>query len=202
MNATDEEGRTALHYACQDYHSDTVRLLRLLLRDPRVDTTLADVNNRTPLWNVCLTGRKEGVEWLVASGKDLGDLTDVRKDFCDDNAVRARQAEYQSVVMLVKRFLANPAQTRQKLRVTLGVLDELAAGLFSIIVFLCDGLLQLTPALAADPATSRFFNITRRLPMELQMIVCHQVYDSAKESVLSKDSEAAFKSLAKTLLAS
>ena len=37
------------------------------------------------------------------------------------------------------------------------------------------------------------------LPMEVQMILCHRAVGSAKDGILSKDSEAAFKSLGKTL---
>jgi len=114
-------------------------------------------------------------------------------------------------VSLLERFLANPVQTRHELRVMLGMLDELAAEVFALTVFLCDDLLQLRPAaLAATPnpaavssaaaAAIRFFTLAKRLPMELQMILCHRAVDSAKESVLRKDSEAAFHSLAKNLL--
>ena len=66
-------------------------------------------------------------------------------------------------------------------------------------------LLQLKPAsLASTPnpadAATRFFTIASKLPMELQMILCHRAVGSMKDSVLSQDSEVAFKSLAKTLL--
>ena len=40
-------------------------------------------------------------------------------------------------------FIADQAPTRLELRVKLRVLDELAASLFALIVFLCDGLLNL-----------------------------------------------------------
>ena len=96
-------------------------------------------------------------------------------------------------------------QTRHQFRVKLGLLDELAAELF---VFLCDDLLQLKPFLptttteTATAATVRFFAIVLRLPMELQMIFCHHVVGSAKNNILSKDSEIAFKSLAANLLLS
>jgi len=104
------------------------------------------------------------------------------------------------------------------LRVKLGVLDELAAEVFALIIFLCEGLLQLKPGpnpiaalrffaifdfLASNPtarAATRFFTIARKLPMELQMILCHYAVGSKKQNILRKDSEAAFKSLARILL--
>jgi len=82
------------------------------------------------------------------------------------------------------------------------VLDALAAEVFALTVFLCDDLLQLQPAshLAATPnpaaAATRFFVIAKRLPMELQMMLCHRAVGSMKQNILRKDSEVAFRSLA------
>ena len=102
---------------------------------------------------------------------------------------------------LLERFTANPALTRHELRVKLGVLDELAAEVFALIVFLCDDLLQLKAASnPSDAATPRFFTIASKLPMELQMILCCQAVGSMKQNIPRKDSEAAFKALAKSLL--
>ena len=81
----------------------------------------------------------------------------------------------------------------------LGVLDALAAEVFALTVFLCDDLLQLKPTLTTTitaSAASRFFTIASKLPMELQMILCHRVVGSMKQNILHKDSEVAFKSLA------
>ena len=90
--------------------------------------------------------------------------------------------------------------TRYELRVKLGVPGALGAEIFAVIVFLCDDLLQLKPASRPAADATRFFTIARKLPMELQMILCHRVVGSAKQNVLQKDSEASFKSLAKILL--
>jgi len=105
---------------------------------------------------------------------------------------------------LLERFTDNPTQTRYEIRVKLGVLDELAAEVFALIVFLCDDLLHLKPASlpAADTAAIRFFAIASKFPMELQMILCYRAVGSSKQNILRKDSEAAFKSLARILLVS
>jgi len=84
-------------------------------------------------------------------------------------------------------------------------LVALAAEVFALTVFLCDDLLQFKPALvtttpaATTPPALRFFTIAKRLPMELQMILCHRAMGSTKESILRKDSETAFKALARIL---
>jgi len=95
-------------------------------------------------------------------------------------------------VSVLERFIANPAETRYELQVKLGMLDELAAEFFALIVFLCDDLLQLKPALTTTPASaaaSRFFTIASKLPMELQMILCHRAVCSMKQNILQRDSE-------------
>jgi len=107
---------------------------------------------------------------------------------------------------VLERFIVNPALTRHELRVKLGVLDELAAEVFALMVFLCDDLFHLKPA--SNPtvtpnrtsATTRFFVIVKCLPIELQMILCHRAVGSTKQNILLKDSEAIFKSLARILL--
>jgi len=99
--------------------------------------------------------------------------------------------------------MANPVLTRYELRVKLGVLDALAAEIFALTVFMCDELLQLRPSLitsSSNPAVVRFFTLASKLPMELQMILCRRAVGSMKQNILRKDSEAAFKSLARILL--
>ena len=101
--------------------------------------------------------------------------------------------------------MANPMQTRHEVRVKLGVLHELAAEVFVLIVFMCDDLLRLKPAPFASASSNtagpslRFFVIASKLPMELQMILCHRVVGSAKQNILHEDSEAACKFLAGAL---
>jgi len=104
--------------------------------------------------------------------------------------------------------MTNPTRIRHEVRVKLGVLDKLAAEVFALTVFLCDVLLQLKRTRTSNRKSGsmaaavviRFFVIAKRLPLELQMILCRRVVDSSKDTILSKDSEAAFKSLARILL--
>ena len=108
--------------------------------------------------------------------------------------------------MLLERFLANPELTRYQLHLKLGQLETLAAEVFALVVFICDNLFQLkrertsSRLKIAAASAIRFFAITMRLPMELQMIVCNRCFGSVKEGILRRESEAAFKSLARILL--
>ena len=154
------------------------------------------------------------IEYLVASDRDLGDVMNkIGKldEFHEYTALEiAREAKKTEVVCAGKihrKPSADPAQTRHELRVRLGVLDELAAEVYALTVFLCDDLqlkpashLAATPNHAAPAATTQLFAIVKRLPMELQMMLCHRAVDSMKQNILRKDSESAFKSLARILL--
>ena len=193
---------------------DYMSVVEVLLKDPRVDVTLDDDKGRTPLWFASRDGQHELFEWLIASGRDLGDIENKTGKNWDDEGWKdytaleiAREKNKTEVISLLERFLANPALIRHELRVKLGVLDELAAEVFALTVFLCDELLRFKPAshLAATPdhattAATRFFAIAAKLPMELQMVLCHRAVGSMKQNILLKDSEIAFKSLARILL--
>ena len=183
-------------------------VVEVLLKDPRVDITLGDRNDCSPLWYASRDGILEVIERLIASGRDLGDVrnkTGKNFDSKEYTALEiAREENRTEAAALLQRFITNPAQTRHEIRAKLGMLDELAAEVFALTVFLCDDLLQLKPAAhPAHPtaaATTRFFAIASKLPMELQMIICHRVVGSMKQNILHKDSEAAFKSLARILI--
>ena len=194
----DSHHRTALQAASSYGH---VEVAKLLFAHPNINVNFKDNFGQTALSFTC----ERGHEWLIASGRDLGDVKNkTGKDFDDGKdytTLEMARKNNRTEVVLLERFMANPTQTRHELRVKLGVLDELAAEVFALTVFLCDDLLQLKPASRpAAAAATRFFAIASRLPMELQMILCHHAVGSMKQNILHKDSEAAFKSLARTLL--
>ena len=203
LNVRTSAGQTPFSLGCEFGH---VSVTQLFLKDPRVDVILDDKDEHTPLWWASIYGRYEVAEWLIASGRRLGGIT--KKGKMNDGQRLtplevARRREKWDVALLLERFMVNREQTRHELRVKLGVLTELAAEIFALAVFLCDDLLQLRrPALSSQAATVRFFAIAKKLPMELQMLLSRRVVGSAKDNILSKDAEAAFKDLAGLLLRS
>jgi len=102
------------------------------------------------------------------------------------------------MVTLLERFKKNPNETRHAMRVELGWYDDLAAEMFAPVVFVSDGLLQIKDTTTPSPA-ARFFSIARRLPLELQMVLCFRQVGSAKEIIQGKLSEVAFKELTRKL---
>ena len=221
VNLKSAHGHTPFSIGCDIGH---VSVIQVLLKDPRVDVTLDDHSGCTPLWHASCNGEHEVIGWLIASGRDLGDIKNKKGKYWKDGEeytaleiARKKESEvlyealeiakedkWTDVALLLERFMANLSQTRHELRVRLGVLDECAAEVFALIVFLCDGLLQIKPAFpnpAADPsAVLRFFVIAKSLPLDLQMVLCHRAVGSMRQNILHKDSEAAFHFLAKNLL--
>ena len=120
VNLKNANGQTPFSLGCVGGH---VPIVRLLLKDPRVDITLDDKDGRTPLWWASRNGRHEVVEWLIASGRDLGDVRNQQGKWMDGQDYTAleiaREENKTEVVSLLEKFLANPAQTRHELRVKL-----------------------------------------------------------------------------------
>jgi len=115
-------GQTPLSFACE---CDLVSVVQLLLKDPRVDVTLGDKRDCTPLWRASYRGHIGVVEWLIASGRDLGDVENRKgKDWGDVELTApeaARERKRTEVASLLERFMANPAQTRLQIRQRLAV---------------------------------------------------------------------------------
>ena len=212
VNTSDVLGSSTFLLGCSN---NNLSSSRVLLLDHRVDTTLVDYRDCSPLWWASHNGHLEVIERFIASGRDLGDLELKGRDFLDNEfSVREIATSFgkTEVLALLERFIADPSRTRFEVRMKLGLQDEMAAELFAATVFLCDELLQLQPTSEPGPtgdamttttaAAARFFVIASKLPMELQMVLCHRVFHSEKQHILSKDSEAAFRALTTKILLS
>ena len=100
--------------------SGSVGVIRLLLKDPRVDITLGDNNGCTPLWWASFMGHHEVIECLIASGRDLGDIKNKKGKYDDGKDYTileiARKYKKREAEFLLQRFMGNPALTRQEIR--------------------------------------------------------------------------------------
>jgi len=228
VNQQDGYGRTFLHLACnKDSGSAVIPLLlahpdidvnvkdgifranpfylaclngftscvREMLKDSRVKVNECAKDGETPLYRAARNGYLDVIKWWIASGRemDLGKPGDV--EYAIGVAKKKGETE---VVTLLESFKSDATQTRRAMRVELGLLDDLAAEMFAMVVFVSDGLLQMKDTTTTTPA-ARFFNIASQLPLELQMVLCHRVVGSDKEIIPGKDSEVTFKELARRL---
>jgi len=104
-----------------------------------------------------IKGRLNVIKWWIASGRemDLGTPGDVEKT---DAIGRSKKKGRREATTLLERFKENPEETRYQVRLELGLLDELAAEVFALVVFVSDGLLQINDTTTRTRA-ARFLNI-------------------------------------------
>jgi len=224
----DDYGWTFLHYACRNGHDAIVSILlvhpdidvnlksryghtpfllacangriscvREMLKDSRVKVNEPSSVGHTPLVGAAFGGHLDVIKWWIASGREvnLGKPGDVDKT---DAIGMAKQRGKTEIATLLERFKSDASKTRHAVRVELGWYDQQAAEMFALVVFVSDGLLQTNDSTTTTPA-ARFFNIARRLPLELQMMLCFRQVGSTKEIIAGKESEVAFKELARRL---
>jgi len=200
VNQTNDYLCSPVNTACIMGHTSCVRLL---LEDNRVDVS------RCPYYGAVVDGHLETIKCFIASGRqmDLGNILDYK---------RSQPLDWQ-MSSLLRKFKDHPDETRYQVRLELGCLDKLSADIFSLVVFLCDDLLQLknrdvatitTAHTSVFPTVSptrngtvKFLTIMGKLPMELQMIICHRVVGSAGMNISSRTAEFAFRQLAKVYTA-
>ena len=194
VNKKDDHGRTTLYLAC---YFGSLEIAKVLLDDPRSDINLPDHRGCTPLWWASYGGLVGVINWMIASGRELDLDREGKYGGLEYTAIEIAIGESNTaVVSLLERFIGDQEKTSYEVRVELGVHDALAVDLFAITVFICDDFLRIKQPQWISKA-GRFFRIASRLPMELQMMLCHRAHGSAKDNIPSKDSEPAFKSLAK-----
>jgi len=194
VNATDDNYYTPFLCVCR---SGTISCLRLLLKDSRVDVNAGDIYRSTPLWWASYAGQFDIIRWWIASGReiDLGKPGDEQTDAF----VAAKRGNSELIFTLLKEFKKYPAGTRHAIKTELGLVDELAAEVFAIVVFVSDGQLEIRKGRKTTTPAARFLSIANQLPQELQMVLCYRLVGSGKELIQGKDSEAAFVGLAKSL---
>ena len=77
-----------------------------------------------------------------------------------------------------------------------------AAEIFGVVVFFCDGLLQQVAAVNDLAPTlrnwKRFLDIGKRLPMEIQMLLCRRLAGLRGDLIPLASREEAFKYTART----
>ena len=73
-------------------------------------------------------------------------------------------------------------------------LQSQAVDIFALIVLFADDYLSLVPwAVENGHSKRRFLHLSKRLPLELQMVVCLREANSIRDCIKSQDAELAFK---------
>ena len=193
VSVNSKYGETPFYWACGGRPS----CVREMLKDFRVKLNDPANDGSTPLWSATRFVLLDIMKWWIGSGReiDLGKPGDI---YHTDAIGVAKERGNKEVVTLLERFKENPEETRYQVRAGLGLIDELAAEVFALVVFVSDGLLQIKDTTTTTPA-ARYFKIARSLPLELQMVLCYRLVGSPKEIIQGKDSEEAFKELTRKI---
>jgi len=193
VNLKSDDGSTPFNDSC---FKGATSCARLLLMDPRVNVTEPSLSGSTPLFWAAYWGTLGIIKWWISSGREM-DFGEPGNGNTDAIGAAMKKGKLEAATLLT-RFRENPAVTRHEIRVELGLVDELAAGVFALMVFVSDGLLKVTEeGQSTTTPTSRFFTIVTQLPLELQMVLSYRLLGSAKELITGIDREIAFKELAK-----
>jgi hypothetical protein len=228
-NAQDNIGGTPLFDACGGYCKND-EIIRVLIMDPRteidgrpykkrIETLTVTEPAPTTIWTAVLGDNPTAIKWIIASGKKFNPHGNSSDEYCG-RAISplqlARAKGRHSIAELINDYLVRPDITRHEIRAELGLTSGTVPAMFAVIVFICDGLLAINPAVLGTvetirgrgPAESpsegsvRFLRVAVRLPLELQMVLCHIAFGSSGNTIPATESEIAFRSLARRLEAS
>jgi len=200
VNATSRNGCRPLHTCAGKTATSTVLpMMKMLCDRPDLDINALDGDNATPLWLGCFNNNLEFVRFLLAHAS-VGTLkTEVRaikqrrspRTWHDKTALEV--AASSEIRLLLGAYGRDPQGTRFTLRKdrSFGFICEDVAADFASVILLSDDFLH-GAAHRANPAL-RFLLMSARLPIELQMIVCHVRHGSAGQVVLTRDTEYALK---------
>jgi len=89
---------------------------------------------------------------------------------------------------LLVDYEANRNLVRHKLRLEEEYPDAYSHHLYALIIFICDGLLKIKSGghRQQNRDVLRFYGITKRLPMELQMMLCNRVQEFGRDYIKVK----------------
>jgi hypothetical protein len=166
---------------------ENIGIVKLLLDDPRLNPLAHDP--RGSILNLCIQDNKtEVIKVWLASGRAFAPWS-----------AGVYEGYVRSAAELVRRSRLDLEGTRHSVRLELGWYSERASEILAQVVFLSDGLLQMGPPVFSRSA-ARFFEIAKRLPFELQMILCYRVAGARRTLIPEEKREAGFRSLAKKLV--
>jgi len=119
INAKNNTGETPLLLACWGGKKGAVKVL---LKDARVDSCATDLSGNTPLWWAASNGHVDVIKLMVASGREL----DLNRAGKNEKTALERAVEEGKVMVaeLLRRYQADPENTRQELRTELGLEGE------------------------------------------------------------------------------
>jgi len=212
-NKPDVGDTTPFFMACRKGHKGVVSLM---LAYPRIDPNKPTNDQTTPMWQASQEGHLVVVQLLLASGTEIDTRT--RSTFNNKTAAEQARAiggrtikpEDETEEAFLRRQISgplcadmideserDPVAVRNRLRCQPGLREYYIGHLFALLIFHSDNFVVINERTAPSD-TRRFFRITSRLPLDLQMALCNRAFRSPKDIVLSRDSEPYFQCLGRS----
>jgi len=206
VNKANHHEVTPFFIAAQQGHDDVVFLL---LGVPSVDPNKAREDSTTPLWMAAQIGQLSTIQVMLASSREIN--VTLKSTFNQHTAAQQARlvasipieaakavenyertvANCAAVATLLDEYEVDSESVRQRLRKLPDIRHRLIGATFALVVFFTDEYLK--PATEILPSFQRFFDLCARLPLDLQMVICNRMFDSARCIVLSRDSEPGFR---------
>jgi hypothetical protein len=175
VNQATNSGETPFFIACEKGH---LRVVKRLLVDPRTDTNKTENHGMTPFYIACYKGNLEIIQLFLQKllmqkpallAQPLVDVhTEVVSTFGSatikptlENNINWHIAGKELRINFAEILKKSAGQT---------VRNIMAEKCFFLVVFYCDYLLKFSEKIKKE--TRQFFDITAKLPPELQHLVC------------------------------
>jgi len=196
----EEKGDTPLHRASRLGH---LEIAKVLLAHPEIEVSQGNKGDASPFFIACQIGRKEMVSLLLADPRvdpNKPDVVLVSISVPEDETEEAflrRQISGPLCADMIDESERDPVAVRNRLRCQPGLREYYIGHLFALLIFHSDNFVVINERTAPSD-TRRFFRITSRLPLDLQMALCNRAFRSPKDIVLSRDSEPYFQCLGRS----
>lgn len=175
--------KTPLMIACEN---NRIEIAELLLQDKRTDITIIS-NNQSILYKTVNNNFDEITKLILFYGNENHVLYLFDHEcyvFKNLEKVSANQENYE-MAYLLSVYQKNPKEVKRLIYKHLCQKNKQLQinETYGLVVLYSDDYYQIKNKII------KFFNITRQLPIELQMKICHMIYGSNKEIVTSRDLE-------------
>jgi len=188
-NASEHSGYTPFSVAC---FGGKLEVVKYLLEDDRIDINLPTKDRITPIWSAVQNRHEEVIKWLLSSRRQVDvHLTSAPGNGLWNNKTPANWARFLGLTetaQLIDEYSVDPVKCALRLRKELHILDFDAAKVFSLIVLYSDGYLQTcveegTVMGFQQRKSLKFLSFARKLPMDLQMLLCNRLFNLNKPYV-------------------
>ena len=214
VNAISEDGSTALFMACQIGKAD---IMTLILTHPKTEPNKPMLDNQTPLSVLLEKNHSQALEAFLAladnvdtealidveKGEEMGvpgdynhTIKSLNKRFVLPREVGLVFGSHESVYVF-DEFVNDRRSARARFLKHWKLYYVFSPRAFSLVVMLCDDYFTLTQLESPDISDiKRFFNIAKRLPIEMQMTLCNRIFGLSDDLITKAALEKALRHLA------